>query len=73
MSVWETSGEIDLLEFFGELTTYTSTATLIGNEFRDDLAQKGAEFASAFQNLERGTDAFAYVNAHLPTPLVLGA
>ncbi len=64
----EGSGEIDLLEFFGELTTYTSTSCLIGPEFRDDLAQKGAEFASAFQNLERGTDAFAYVNAHLPLP-----
>jgi len=62
------SGEIDLLEFFGELTTYTSTATLIGQEFRDDLAQKGTEFASAFQNLERGTDALAYVNPYLPLP-----
>ncbi|MCP4908133.1 MAG: cytochrome P450 [bacterium] len=62
------SGEIDLLEFFGELTTYTSTATLIGQEFRDDLAQHGAEFASAFQRLERGTDAFAYVNPNLPLP-----
>ncbi|MBW2291348.1 MAG: cytochrome P450 [Deltaproteobacteria bacterium] len=62
------SGEIDLLEFFGELTTYTSTATLIGQEFRDDLALKGVEFASAFQDLERGTDAFAYVNPYLPLP-----
>jgi len=61
-------GEIDLLEFFGELTTYTSTATLIGPEFRDDLAQKGSEFARAFQDLERGTDALAYVNPHLPLP-----
>ncbi len=51
------SGDFDLLDFFGELTTYTSTATLIGQEFRDDLAQKGSEFATAFQDLERGTDA----------------
>ena len=35
------SGGFDLLEFFGELTTYTSTATLIGQEFRDDLAAEG--------------------------------
>ncbi|MCP4007042.1 MAG: cytochrome P450, partial [bacterium] len=62
------SGEIDLLAFFGELTTYTSTATLIGQEFRDDLARKGSEFAHAFQDLERGTDAFAYVNHNLPLP-----
>ncbi len=58
----------DLLEFFGELTTYTSTATLIGQEFRDDLAQKGAEFAAAFQDLERGTDAYAYVDAYMDIP-----
>ncbi len=62
------TGEFDLLEFFGELTTYTSTATLIGQEFREDLSRKGAEFASAFQDLERGTDAFAYVNPYLPLP-----
>ncbi len=61
-------GELDLLEFFGELTTYTSTATLIGNEFRDDLAQKGGEFAQAFQDLERGTDAYAYVDPYMDIP-----
>jgi len=62
------SGGFDLLEFFGELTTYTSTATLIGQEFRDDLAQKGSEFAAAFQNLERGTDAYAYVDPYMDIP-----
>ncbi len=62
------SGEIDLLDFFGELTTYTSTSTLIGREFREQLAPMGREFASAFQDLERGTDALAFVNAHLPLP-----
>ena len=62
------TGEIDLLDFFGELTTYTSTATLIGPEFRDDLAVKGREFTDAFHDLERGTDALAYVNPYLPLP-----
>ena len=62
------SGDFDLLEFFGELTTYTSTATLIGQEFRDDLAQKGSEFATAFQDLERGTDAYAYVDPYMDIP-----
>jgi sterol 14-demethylase len=62
------SGDFDLLEFFGELTTYTSTATLIGQEFRDDLSLKGSEFAKCFQDLERGTDAFAYVDPYLPIP-----
>jgi sterol 14-demethylase len=62
------SGALDLLEFFGELTTYTSTATLIGQEFRDDLAAKGSEFAAAFQDLERGTDAYAYVDPYMDIP-----
>ncbi|HJO23800.1 MAG: cytochrome P450 [bacterium] len=62
------SGDFDLLDFFGELTTYTSTATLIGQEFRDDLAQKGSEFATAFQDLERGTDAYAYVDPYMDIP-----
>jgi len=62
------TGDFDLLDFFGELTTYTSTATLIGQEFRDDLAFAGSEFAKCFQDLERGTDAFAYVDPHLPIP-----
>ena len=62
------SGEIDLLDFFGELTTYTSTATLIGQSFRDDLAIRGPEFSAAFHHLERGTDALAYVNPNLPLP-----
>jgi len=62
------SGDFDLLEFFGELTTYTSTATLIGQEFRDDLAAKGSEFAAAFQDLERGTDAYAYVDPYMDLP-----
>ncbi|MCP3985384.1 MAG: cytochrome P450 [bacterium] len=62
------SGDFDLLEFFGELTTHTSTATLIGQEFRDDLAEKGGEFAAAFQDLERGTDAYAYVDPYMDIP-----
>lgn len=62
---WGESGEIDLLDFFSELTIYTSTACLIGKEFRAELTP---EFAERFHDLEKGTDAFAYVNAHLPLP-----
>ncbi len=32
---WGESGEIDLLEFFAELTIYTSSACLIGKKFRE--------------------------------------
>jgi sterol 14-demethylase len=59
------AGEIDLLDFFAELTIYTSSACLIGREFREEL---GPEFAEHYKELERGTDAVAYVNANLPIP-----
>lgn len=62
---WGESGEIDLLDFFSELTIYTSTACLIGKEFRAEITP---EFAVRFHDLEKGTDAFAYVNPHLPLP-----
>jgi sterol 14-demethylase len=62
---WPESGEIDLLAFFAELTLYTSTACLIGPQFRDEL---GPEYAEIFMDLERGTDALAYVNPYLPIP-----
>lgn len=58
-------GEIDLLDFFSELTIYTSSACLIGKEFRESLT---AEYFKVFYELEKGTDAIAYVNAHLPLP-----
>ena len=62
---WDASGEIDLLDFFSELTLYTSTACLLGVEFREELTP---EFPAAYHELERGTDALAYVNPYLPLP-----
>jgi len=59
------SGEIDLLDFFAELTIYTSSACLIGKEFREHLTP---DYFRAFYELEKGTDALAYVNANLPIP-----
>ena len=58
-------GEIDLLDFFAELTMYTSSACLIGKEFREELT---SEYFQTFYELEKGTDAIAYVNANLPIP-----
>ncbi|HVN41076.1 MAG TPA: cytochrome P450 [Myxococcota bacterium] len=60
------SGEFDLLDFMAELTIYTSTACLIGKEFRDEL---GRDVYALFYELERGTDAIAYVNPNLPLPI----
>jgi sterol 14-demethylase len=62
---WGESGEIDLLDFFAELTLYTSSSCLLGHEFREELTP---EFAELFHDLEKGTDAFAYVNPYLPLP-----
>lgn len=60
---WGDSGEIDLLDFFAELTIYTSTACLIGRKFR---AQLDSRFAEHYHLLERGTDPLCYVDPYLP-------
>ncbi len=60
------SGEVDLLDLFSELTMYTSSACLIGTEFREELT---AEYYKTFYELEKGTDAIAYVNPDLPLPV----
>ncbi|MBV8348814.1 MAG: cytochrome P450, partial [Mycolicibacterium sp.] len=60
---WGDQGEIDLLDFFAELTIYTSSACLIGRKFRNQLDSR---FAHLYHELERGTDPLAYVDAYLP-------
>lgn len=62
VATWDDSGEIDLLDFFAELTIYTSTSCLIGKKFREELDRSYAEL---FHDLEQGTDALAFVDAHL--------
>ena len=58
---WGEEGEIDLLDWFAELTIYTTSSCLIGKRFRDDL---DGRFAALYHDLERGTDAIAYVDAY---------
>ncbi len=60
---WGEDGEIDLLDFFAELTIYTSTACLIGPKFREQLDSR---FAHYYHQLERGTDPLCYVDPYLP-------
>jgi len=60
---WGDEEEIDLLDFFAELTIYTSSSCLIGQRFRDQLDRR---FADLYHDLERGTDALAYVDAYAP-------
>ena len=59
---WGDEGEIELLEFFSELTIYTSTACLIGLKFREQLDHRFAEY---YHELERGTDPLCYVDPYL--------
>jgi sterol 14-demethylase len=58
---WGDEGEIDLLDFFAELTIYTTSACLIGKPFRDEL---DGSFAEIYHRLEHGTDAIAYVDPY---------
>jgi len=60
---WEDEGEIDLLEWFAELTIYTSSACLIGTRFRREL---DGRFAELYHDLEQGTDPIAYVDPYAP-------
>jgi sterol 14-demethylase len=60
---WDGRRTIDLLDFFAELTIYTSSACLIGKKFREQL---DGRFAELYHDLERGTDALAYVDPYAP-------
>jgi sterol 14-demethylase len=60
---WGDEGEIDLLDWFAELTIYTSSACLIGRKFREQL---DGRFAALYHDLEQGTDALAYVDPYAP-------
>ncbi len=58
---WQDGGQIDLIEFFAEMTIYTSSACLIGRKFRAELDRR---FVELYHDLERGTDALAYVDPY---------
>jgi sterol 14alpha-demethylase len=60
---WPEQGQIDLLDWFAELTIYTSSACLIGKRFRQQLDHR---FAELYHDLESGTDALAYVDPYAP-------
>jgi sterol 14-demethylase len=63
VSSWGDEGEIDLLDWFAELTIYTSSSCLIGKRFRHELDQR---FAQLYHDLEQGTDAIAYMDPYAP-------
>jgi sterol 14-demethylase len=63
---WGESGEVDLLEFMKELTIYTSSHCLLGDEFRYELNE---EFAEIYHDLEKGVNPLAFVFPYLPLPV----
>lgn len=63
---WGESGEIDLLAFMKELTIYTSSHCLLGDEFRYELNE---EFAKIYHDLEKGVNPLAFVFPYLPLPV----
>jgi sterol 14-demethylase len=58
---WGDEGEIDLLDWFAELTIYTTSSCLIGKPFREEL---DSSFAHHYHRLEKGTDALAFVDPY---------
>lgn len=58
---WGDEGEVDLLDWFAELTIYTTSSCLIGKPFREEL---DSSFAHYYHELEQGTDAIAYVDPY---------
>jgi sterol 14-demethylase len=61
VSGWGDEGSIDLLDWFAELTIYTTSACLIGQRFREEL---DGRFAKLYHDLEQGTDAIAFVDPY---------
>ena len=62
---WGDEGEFDIVDYCRILTNFTSSACLLGHEFRSGMTE---EFARVYHDLERGITPVAYLNAHLPIP-----
>ncbi|WP_428355749.1 cytochrome P450 [Methyloprofundus sp.] len=64
---WGDTGEVDLLEFMKQLTIYTSSHCLLGDEFRYELNE---EFAHLYHDLENGMHPLAFIFPYLPIPIL---
>jgi sterol 14-demethylase len=65
IELWGDEGEFEACDFFGVLTSYTSSRCFLGQEFRNEMSE---EFAHVYADLEGGIVPIAYINAHLPIP-----
>jgi len=64
---WGDTGEVDLLDFMKQLTIYTSSHCLLGDEFRYELNE---EFAKLYHDLEKGMAPIAFIFPNLPIPVL---
>lgn len=64
-SSWDDFGTVDMYDVGNELTIYTSSRSLLGVEFRNQLS---GEFAKLYQDMEGGLSALAFLAPNLPTP-----
>ncbi|MCK5356221.1 MAG: cytochrome P450, partial [Methyloprofundus sp.] len=64
---WGDKGEVDLLEFMKQLTIYTSSHCLLGDEFRYELNE---EFSHLYHDLENGMHPLAFIFPYLPIPIL---
>jgi sterol 14-demethylase len=62
---WGDEGEFDLVDYCRVLTNFTSSACLLGPEFRSGMSE---EFARVYHDLERGVTPLSYINKDLPLP-----
>lgn len=62
---WGEAGTIDLVDYCRVLTNFTSSACLIGPEFREGMSE---EFARVYHDLERGVTPLSYIHNDLPLP-----
>ncbi|PRQ03785.1 cytochrome P450 [Enhygromyxa salina] len=64
-SSWDDFGVVDMYAVGNELTIYTSSRSLLGYEFRQQLS---GEFAKLYADMEAGLSALAFMAPNLPTP-----
>ena len=62
---WGEEGEFDIFSMTHELTTYTSTLTLLGKEFRMSMTE---EFSHLYRDLENALTPLAYFFPNVPIP-----
>ncbi len=61
---WGDEGDVELYEVGNQLTIYTSSRSLLGNEFRQHLSD---EFAKLYYEMEGGLQLLAFFAPNLPT------